>query len=72
MGSAGLLEKAITLMYSTVTPSLNSFIYTMKNKGLKASLKNYFHLKTLALERNSVILERKQEKEDFIYASLDY
>uniref|UniRef100_A0A8C5JVU2 Olfactory receptor 13G1-like n=1 Tax=Jaculus jaculus TaxID=51337 RepID=A0A8C5JVU2_JACJA len=39
LGSAGLLDKVITVLYTTVTPSLNPLIYTLRNKEFKVSLK---------------------------------
>jgi olfactory receptor len=44
VGSAGLLGKAITILYSTVIPSLNPLIHTMKNKGFKATLEKLFSI----------------------------
>ncbi|EHB02024.1 Olfactory receptor 13G1 [Heterocephalus glaber] len=39
LGSAGLLDKAVSIFYTTVSPSLNPLIYTLRNKEFKASLK---------------------------------
>ncbi|XP_004476755.1 olfactory receptor 13A1-like [Dasypus novemcinctus] len=39
LGSAGLLDKAITILYTVMTPALNPLIYTLRNKEFKASFK---------------------------------
>lgn len=39
LGSAGLLDKVAAILYTTVTPSLNPLIYTLRNKDFKASVR---------------------------------
>nr|XP_004669690.1 olfactory receptor 13G1-like [Jaculus jaculus] len=39
LGSSGLLDKVIAVLYTTVTPSLNPLIYTLRNKEFQASFK---------------------------------
>ncbi|XP_049993001.1 olfactory receptor 13G1-like [Alexandromys fortis] len=39
LGTAGVLDKAITALYTTVTPTLNPLIYTLRNKEFKTSFK---------------------------------
>nr|XP_004669691.2 olfactory receptor 13A1-like [Jaculus jaculus] len=39
LGSSGLLDKITAILYTTVTPSLNPLIYTLRNKEFKASFK---------------------------------
>lgn len=42
LGTAGLLDKMVVILYTTVTPSLNPLIYTLRNKEFKASFKKLF------------------------------
>ena len=39
LGTAGFLDKLIAVLYTTVTPSLNPLIYTLRNKEFKISFK---------------------------------
>ncbi|XP_004476752.1 olfactory receptor 13A1-like [Dasypus novemcinctus] len=39
LGSAGLLDKVVAILYTILTPTLNPLIYTLRNKEFKASLK---------------------------------
>ncbi|NP_001000237.1 olfactory receptor Olr300 [Rattus norvegicus] len=39
LGTSGLLDKVIAVLYTTVTPSLNPLIYTLRNKEFKTSFK---------------------------------
>ncbi|CAO2590492.1 Olfactory receptor 11H7 [Lemmus lemmus] len=41
-GNSGAMPKTITLIYSVVTPALNPFIYSLRNKDMKYALRRVF------------------------------
>ena len=41
--SYSLKHALITVMYTAVTPMLNPFIYSLRNRDMKAALKKLFH-----------------------------
>ncbi|XP_069896236.1 olfactory receptor 11H7-like [Dipodomys merriami] len=41
-GSSAVVHKIITLIYSSVTPALNPFIYSLHNKDMKYALRHVF------------------------------
>ncbi|CAO2644143.1 Olfactory receptor 3A1 [Lemmus lemmus] len=43
LGSIKLSDALITVMYTTVTPMLNPFIYSLRNRDMKAALRRLFH-----------------------------
>lgn len=61
VGSAGLLDKAMNTLYTTVTSTLNPLIYTLRKKEFKMTLKKilFSPSKTLRFERNSESSRKK-------------
>ncbi|CAO2644146.1 Olfactory receptor 3A1 [Lemmus lemmus] len=43
LNSYSLKHALITVMYTTVTPMLNPFIYSLRNRDMKAALRRLFH-----------------------------
>ncbi|XP_008827043.1 olfactory receptor 1A1-like [Nannospalax galili] len=44
--SYSLKDSVITVMYTAVTPMLNPFIYSLRNRDMKAALGRLFHIRT--------------------------
>jgi olfactory receptor len=47
-----------SVMYSVVTPMLNPFIYTLRNKDIKRALKRLFQIKII---KGPVVLRLKKD-----------
>ncbi|KAM6451693.1 olfactory receptor 12D3-like [Liasis olivaceus] len=46
VGTSSQRDMIITLIYSTITPVLNPFIYTLRNRDVKMEMKKFFEKKT--------------------------
>ncbi|XP_063105821.1 olfactory receptor 1A1 [Cavia porcellus] len=50
LSSYSLKDAVITVMYMTITPMLNPFIYSLRNQDMKAALVKLFHIR-ISLEK---------------------